>query len=79
MKDLKDLNKIKVPRCFLGQISESDNISLHIFCDASKVAYATVIFIRVESIEGVKVHFVKRKRELRPQGRVQTREQAHRV
>lgn len=62
IKDLKDLNKIKVPRCFLEEISESDNVSLHIFCDAkSKVAYATVIFLRLENIEGVKIYFVQAK------------------
>lgn len=66
MKDLKGLEKIKVPRCFLGQISESDNVSLHIFCDASKVAYAAVIFIRVENIEGVKVYFVQAKSRVAP-------------
>lgn len=44
----------------------SDNVSLHIFCDASKVAYAAVIFIRVENIEGIKVYFVQAKTRVAP-------------
>ncbi|XP_024882323.1 uncharacterized protein LOC112461341 [Temnothorax curvispinosus] len=66
MEDLKELNEIRIPRCFLGQISESDNVSLHVFCDASKVAYATVIFICVENSDGVKVHFVQAKTRVAP-------------
>ncbi|XP_011883884.1 PREDICTED: uncharacterized protein LOC105571027, partial [Vollenhovia emeryi] len=66
LEDLKELNKIRITRCILGQISESDNVSLHIFCDASKDAYATVIYIRVENFEGVKVHFVQAKTRVAP-------------
>lgn len=47
--NLQELNKVKIPRCFLGEINESDVVSLHTFVDASQVAYAAVIFLRVES------------------------------
>ncbi|XP_070518841.1 uncharacterized protein [Cardiocondyla obscurior] len=66
IKDLKNLKEINIPRCFLGEISESDNISLHIFCDASKTAYASVIFIRVENCYGVNVYFVQAKTRVAP-------------
>ncbi|XP_070515344.1 uncharacterized protein [Cardiocondyla obscurior] len=63
---LKNLKEINIPRCFLEEISESDNISLHIFCDASKTAYASVIFIRVENCYGVNVYFVQAKTRVAP-------------
>ena len=37
-QSLRDLSEIKVPRCLFGNITEADKVTLHTFCDASKVA-----------------------------------------
>ena len=63
---LKDLNKLKIPRCFLGNISKDDDISIHMFGDASKSAYAAVVFIRIENASGIKVHFMQAKTRVAP-------------
>ncbi|GIY06673.1 reverse transcriptase [Caerostris extrusa] len=43
-----------------------DSWSLHIFCDASKNAYATVIFLRSESSGQAYVKFVAAKSRISP-------------
>ncbi|GFX31833.1 DUF5641 domain-containing protein [Trichonephila clavipes] len=46
-KDQLDrLKAIAVPRCMIEDPETSQNLSLHVFCDASKAAYATCIFLR---------------------------------
>ena len=64
--ELKHLSEIKVPRCFLGRENGIINVSLHAFCDASKDAYATVIFLRVQKAESVNVYFVQAKNRVAP-------------
>lgn len=66
VQDLDDLKNIQIPRCLLGKISEGDDVSIHTFCDASKLAYATVVFIRIENSSGVKVNFVQAKSRVAP-------------
>ncbi|GFS51141.1 uncharacterized protein TNCV_3532521 [Trichonephila clavipes] len=49
-KDQLDrLKAIAVPRCMIENPETSQNLSLHVFCDASKAAYATCIFLRSEN------------------------------
>ncbi|GIY60978.1 reverse transcriptase [Caerostris extrusa] len=47
-----------------------DSWSLHVFCDASKSAYATVIFLRSESSGQVYVKFVAAKSRISPLNKV---------
>ncbi|KAK2575201.1 hypothetical protein KPH14_012609 [Odynerus spinipes] len=62
--EIRDLNKIEVPRCLLGK--NSNSVSIHTFCDASKLAYAAVVFIRIENGSSVKVNFVQAKTRVAP-------------
>ncbi|XP_043498680.1 uncharacterized protein LOC122521983 [Polistes fuscatus] len=64
--DLINLKKIRIPRCFLGEIEENSKVSIHTFCDASSVAYAAVVYIRVESPSGVKIYFAQAKNRIAP-------------
>lgn len=66
VSSLKDLNAIEIPRCFLSDESNTNNISLHTFCDAIKLAYAAVIFLSVENASGVKVYFIQSKSRVAP-------------
>jgi len=60
------LPKIKVPRC-LQQKEEVTSISVHVFVDASEVAYGAVVYLRVEyKNRRVSVSFVTSKTTIAP-------------
>ena len=63
---LKNLSKIRIPRCFLGSLDGIDELSLHTFVDASKFAYAAVIFLRVQRGNDVRVNFMQAKSRVAP-------------
>ena len=54
---MKVISQLKVP-CFVGNGSDTCNYELVVFCDASKRAYATVIYLCVEYQDNVKVNLV---------------------
>lgn len=60
-KQLYCLNSIKIPRKFGSGV-----LSLHTFCDASRVAYATVTFLRVENENRVELHLLAAKTRIAP-------------
>ena len=62
---LKDLDKFKIPRC-LCPYKNCDQLSIHAFCDASEVAYGTVIYIRYVIKGLVKCNFVLAKCRVAP-------------
>lgn len=53
LAELKSLEKVEIPRCYSPLIPNADDLSLQIFVDASKDAYAAVAYLLVEQ-EGVK-------------------------
>ncbi|XP_057662513.1 uncharacterized protein LOC130897595 [Diorhabda carinulata] len=57
------LNQIEVPRWLKLTVG---NVSLHTFCDASQVAYATISFLRVETDNTVSVIMVGAKVRVAP-------------
>ena len=57
LQKLKLISQLKVPR-FVGNGSDTCNYELVVFCDASKRAYATVIYLRVEYQDSIKVYLV---------------------
>jgi len=57
LQKLKGIPQLKVPR-FIGHVSDDCNYDLVVYCDASKKAYATLIYLRVEYQEKVKVNLV---------------------
>ena len=64
--DLKYLKEVKILRCMLELIIDTHDVTLHTFCDASKVAYAAVTFARVKTASEVKVCFVQAKTRVAP-------------
>ncbi|XP_018339113.1 PREDICTED: uncharacterized protein LOC108746690, partial [Trachymyrmex septentrionalis] len=66
VRQLDNLRKIEIPRCLLGELGRDDLITIHTFCDASQMAYAVVIFIRIENNLGVRVKFVQSKVRVAP-------------
>lgn len=58
---------ISIPRCFLDGVSqEVQAYSLHGFCDASKSAYAAVIYMVIKTATGHFVKFVASKTRVSP-------------
>ncbi|GFU28266.1 uncharacterized protein TNCV_1022511 [Trichonephila clavipes] len=45
---LKCLNNLEISRCISKEISPNSDLSLHVFCDSSKAAYASCVFLRTE-------------------------------
>ncbi|CAG7832496.1 unnamed protein product [Allacma fusca] len=55
-----ELKKIKIPRCLVGTISDC-KLAFHVFVDSSSYAYATVVFLCVDTINTVSVQLVSAK------------------
>lgn len=66
------LEKIRIPRFMKGESysKESSKEQLHVFCDASALAYAAVVFMRTKNEDGVTVQLVQSKARVAPIGRV---------
>ncbi|KAJ8981422.1 hypothetical protein NQ317_015624 [Molorchus minor] len=64
--DSQELVKIKIPRWIRAGEGEADSLRLHCFSDASKNAYAAVIFLRVECAEGIFVYLIGAKARVAP-------------
>jgi len=61
------LDRIRIPRnCTEGFRKEDGRFQLHSFSDASKKAYAVVVFLRVEAPNGVRIHFLQSKARVAP-------------
>ncbi|GFV76318.1 uncharacterized protein TNCV_4524811 [Trichonephila clavipes] len=45
---LKCLNSLEISRYISKELSPDSDVSLHVFCDASKAAYASCVFLRTE-------------------------------
>ncbi|UYV79284.1 hypothetical protein LAZ67_17001905, partial [Cordylochernes scorpioides] len=60
-KQALELDQIKIPRWILPIKGRT---TLHVFSDASAIAYATVIFMRIENASVIVVRFVKARNRL---------------
>ena len=63
--ELAELKKIRIPRYAFGDSSRK-GIQIHQFCDASRDAYAAIVFVRVELIEGVSVQLIQARSRVAP-------------
>ncbi|GFU98910.1 integrase catalytic domain-containing protein [Trichonephila clavipes] len=57
---------IKIPRCLNLSSNGIKRLTLHVFCDASKKAYAACVFLRVEYEENVFVKLIQAKARVAP-------------
>lgn len=66
LKGINLLSQVQIPRWLNICPEREKEISLHVFSDASKRAYATCIFIRAETSEGIKIQLVNAKSRVAP-------------
>lgn len=65
-KYLHILRECCVPRTLCQGSIDKDKMSIHVFCDASKYAYAACVFIRVESKNEISLQLVLAKSRVAP-------------
>ncbi|XP_065077675.1 uncharacterized protein LOC135700932 [Ochlerotatus camptorhynchus] len=65
---LPKLNSIRIPRCYFtaADYQTYSSLEVHVFVDASKSCYASVVYFRVETEEGMKVALVAGKTKVAP-------------
>ena len=62
ISELRNLQKVSIPRCYLLKGKKVQNVQIHGFSDASESGYAGVVYLRVEYETGeVQVRFVMSK------------------
>ncbi|GFX58747.1 integrase catalytic domain-containing protein [Trichonephila clavipes] len=66
LEQLSILASIKIPRCLNLSSNGIKRLTLHVFCDASKKAYAACVFFRVEYEENVFVKLIQAKARVAP-------------
>ena len=67
LDNFNDLRKIQIPRCLMEENNiDSNNISIHTFCDVSKLAYAAVVYVRIERVSNVQIRFIQSKSRVAP-------------
>ncbi|GFV90459.1 uncharacterized protein TNCV_50341 [Trichonephila clavipes] len=66
LEQLPILASIKISRCLNLSSNGIKRLTLHVFCDASKKAYAACVFLRVEYEENVFVKLIQAKARVAP-------------
>ena len=67
MSSLIQLNNVRVPRCYFNSSMVPTDIQIHAFSDASKRAYAAVVYLRSEYEDGhVEVKLLSSKTRVAP-------------
>ncbi|GFW76966.1 integrase catalytic domain-containing protein [Trichonephila clavipes] len=66
LEQLPILASIKIPRCLNLSSNGIKRLTLHVFCDASKKAYAACVFLRVEYEENVFMKLIQAKARVAP-------------
>ena len=64
--ELKKMEPVSIPRWLFSNADQEDTITLHVFCDASKNAYAAVIYLVVTANGRVHVQQVAAKTRVAP-------------
>ncbi|XP_018572523.1 uncharacterized protein LOC108911929 [Anoplophora glabripennis] len=65
-KELDLLTSIRIPRCIKWGLGNNRRFSLHVLCDASKDAYAAVIYLRIKNPDRVYVNLLTAKARVAP-------------
>lgn len=61
---IQRITEIKIDRCYSINFMQTENLQLHVFCDASIEAYSAVAFVRVPVGDEIEIKFVMAKTRL---------------
>ena len=61
-----NLSKIEIPRWYHTNLSAEESIELHLFADASSVAYQAISFLQIMTKDDIRYKFVLGKSRLCP-------------
>lgn len=64
--DFEKVKTFSIPRCYSPLLSSAEEVQLHVFVDASSVAYVAVAYLRIKWNEQVHVSFVMAKSRCAP-------------
>ncbi|XP_055928663.1 uncharacterized protein LOC129959796 [Argiope bruennichi] len=67
-KELPLLDELKIPRLVLDSTTEekNDSIEIHVFCDASKLAYGASVYVKLKKQDKVYVNLITSKTRVAP-------------
>ncbi|XP_037929022.1 uncharacterized protein LOC119663485, partial [Teleopsis dalmanni] len=64
---LGGVKNVKIPRCYFATVNkDADSIELHVFVDASEVAYAAVVYLRAKNRNNIDVSLICSKAKVAP-------------
>ncbi|XP_037930202.1 uncharacterized protein LOC119664930 [Teleopsis dalmanni] len=64
---LGGVKNVKIPRCYFATVNkDTDSIELHVFVDASEVAYVAVVYLRPKSRNNIDVSLICSKAKVAP-------------
>lgn len=67
LENLQQAEQLRIPRHYAGILGQSSqNVQLHIFCDSSIQALATVAYLRFQSADNVQTALVMAKTRVAP-------------
>lgn len=68
VRNLKVIEDLKIPRCYLGTISSYQNatITIHVFTDAGQDAMAAVAYLRIQAGQQIQVSLIGAKTKIAP-------------
>ncbi|XP_043475015.1 uncharacterized protein LOC122506767 [Leptopilina heterotoma] len=66
LKDIRDAQSLRIPRCYSGDLDRVRDIQLHIFADASTQAMSAVAYFRLEGDSGIRTVLVIAKTRVAP-------------
>lgn len=63
---IQKIELLQINRCYSQTLTAKSEIQLHIFCDASEKAYASVVFLRIKKDNCVTIAFIMAKTKVAP-------------
>ncbi|XP_021951196.1 uncharacterized protein LOC110848321 [Folsomia candida] len=66
IQELESIKNLKIPRCYATFNCEESEVELHVFCDASELAYAAAAYFRIDNGRTIETSLVMAKSRVAP-------------
>ncbi|OXA37807.1 Pol polyprotein [Folsomia candida] len=64
--EFESIKNLKIPRCYATFNCEESEVELHVFCDASELAYAAAAYLRIDNGRRIEASLVMAKSRVAP-------------